>query len=54
MIVTRITVNQTVALQLRSEEQLYELSELTAQNKDLRKQLHNTESLKCNKGKIEV
>ncbi|XP_049865177.1 coiled-coil domain-containing protein 18-like isoform X2 [Pectinophora gossypiella] len=39
-------VNETMALQLRTEELMYELSDLNSQNVDLKKQLHASEHLK--------
>ncbi|XP_075972398.1 uncharacterized protein LOC142974127 [Anticarsia gemmatalis] len=49
----RKTVNEAVALQIRTEEQMCELSELNSQNSDLRKQIHNTENLRPHKGRVE-
>ncbi|XP_052751537.1 LOW QUALITY PROTEIN: myosin heavy chain, striated muscle-like [Galleria mellonella] len=48
-------INETIALQLRTEELTYELSELNSQNVDLRKQIYNADHLKSqtNRGKIE-
>ena len=49
-------MNETVALQLRTEELTYTLSDLNSQNADLRKQLHNSDHLRShtNKAKVEV
>ncbi|XP_047023711.1 cilia- and flagella-associated protein 58-like [Helicoverpa zea] len=51
----RKTTNETVALQLRTEELTYEISDLNSQNNDLRKQIHNSDHLRSqtNKNKIE-
>ncbi|XP_059060208.1 interaptin-like [Achroia grisella] len=48
-------INETIALQLRTEELTYELSELSSQNIDLRKQLYNADHLKSqsNRGRLE-
>uniref|UniRef100_A0A2A4JGC0 Uncharacterized protein n=1 Tax=Heliothis virescens TaxID=7102 RepID=A0A2A4JGC0_HELVI len=51
----RKSANETVALQLRTEELTYEISDLNSQNNDLRKQIHNSDHLRSqtNKNKIE-
>lgn len=52
----RKNANDTVALQLRTEDLTYDLSELNSMNADLRKQLHTADNLKSPtiKHKIEV
>ncbi|XP_022829422.1 myosin heavy chain, striated muscle-like [Spodoptera litura] len=51
----RKTANDSVALQLRTEELTCELSDLNSQNSDLRKQIHNSDHLRSqsNKNKVE-
>ncbi|KAJ8724931.1 hypothetical protein PYW07_015889 [Mythimna separata] len=48
------SINETVILQLRTEELTYTLSELNSQNADLRKQMHNAEHLRPNTYKAKV
>lgn len=50
-------INETMALELKSEQLTYELSEVNAQNEDLRKQLQTLENAKSSHGsksKVEV
>ncbi|KAM3968304.1 uncharacterized protein ACR2FA_007664 [Aphomia sociella] len=47
----RKCVNETIALQLRTEELTYELSELNSRNIDLRKQMHNANHMKSQSNK---
>ncbi|XP_026746828.1 COP1-interactive protein 1-like isoform X2 [Trichoplusia ni] len=51
----RKTTNETIALQLRTEELVYQITELNSQNNDLKKQMHTSDHLRSqsNKNKIE-
>ncbi|CAH0628987.1 unnamed protein product [Chrysodeixis includens] len=51
----RKTANETIALQLRTEELVYQISDLNSQNNDLKKQIHTSDHLRSqsNKNKIE-
>lgn len=53
---SRKTTNETIALQLRTEELVYQITELNSQNNDLKKQMHTSDHLRSqsNKNKIEV